>query len=89
MNAQQIESKLRTVEGLHDIKLEPVSEVATPYFYLVGNVLLHGEPYFFKTEIKVTEFHTNDDVAQLGASLLAAVLRANQRAELMGVQAPN
>lgn len=77
MNATQIQRKLRTVEGLHAIELIPVSNVATPFFHVRGYVDFQGERYVFQTEIKITEFNSEMEVARLGASLLAAVARAN------------
>lgn len=79
MNAQQIENKLRSIEGLRDLKLEPLSVVATPIYKVSGNVFLRGEPYRFETEITITDFRTNDDVARLGAGILGAFEGANRK----------
>lgn len=79
MNQFTLARKLRTIEGLHDVRLEPVGGVVSPYFNLVGRVFLHGEPFEFRTEIRVDEFHADEDVARLGASLLAAVAKANDK----------
>jgi hypothetical protein len=79
MNAATIQKKLRTIEGLHAIEVNPVSAVATPFFVIKGYVQFHGERFVFQTEIKITEFNTNEDVARLGASLLAAVAKADDK----------
>lgn len=79
MHARHIQRKLNSVDGLRELRLEPISEVATPFYKIVGPVYLHGTPYHLETEIKVTEFNSNDEVARLGASLIAAIERATQK----------
>lgn len=79
LTAQTIQKKLRTIEGLHALELIPVSALATPFFYLRGYVQFHGERFVFQTEIKITEFQSDHDVARLGAALLASVAKANDK----------
>lgn len=79
MNQFTLARKLRSIEGLQEVRLEPVGGLVSPYFYIYGHVFLHGERYEFRTQIRVDEFHTADDVARLGASLLAAVAVANRK----------
>lgn len=79
MKAKDIERKLGTIEGLRNIRVMPISAVATPFFVVRGDVFLLGEPYALSTEIKITEFNSDNDVARLGASLLAAVAGASRK----------
>lgn len=79
MNAQQIEQKLNSIDGLNFVVVEALHAVATPYFSVKGAVFMHGQMYNFETEIDVQQFQSNEQIARLGASLLASVEGAKRK----------
>lgn len=79
MNARTIERKLRTIEALREVEVAPAHAVMTPYFDIKGKVHLYGEVYVFATQIDARQFITNEDVAKLGASILAAFQGAERK----------
>jgi len=77
----ELEARLRTVEVLSGIQVEPVSPLLPFAVRLTGFVHVHGAPKFYEAQIDLRDIKTANDVFSLIEALLKAFRFAETSAE--------
>jgi hypothetical protein len=73
LTLSDLEQLLRGVAQLSGIKvLQPYPHVAPHHVLLEGAISIHGTPFFWETSVDLRDLKTQDDIATLIRSLLAA-----------------
>lgn len=78
ITAAELQHQLHMIEAFKGIEVREISPLAPWKGVLTGSVYLHGQPYFFESDLDLNEFNTQQDIHRLVTVLFATFEKAEK-----------